>query len=100
MQEPAPVYRQPNVLSDTRTAPVFRHAPAQPKLGWQIGASILSSLIALLVFPVIFGVVGAILGGYVFAKGQKTTGVTLIVAGVAVAIIGMVLAAIAMSSTG
>ena len=60
----------------------------------------MSSLIALLFFPVIFGAIGAILGGYVFVKGQKTTGVALIVAGVAVAIIGMVFAAIALSSTG
>jgi membrane protein DedA with SNARE-associated domain len=99
MQASAPVYRQPDVLSDTPTAAVLRD-PAQPKLGWQIGASILSSLIALLFFPPILGAIGAILGGYIFAKGQKTTGLALIVAGVAAAIIGMLLAAIALSSTG
>jgi len=60
----------------------------------------LSSLMALLFFPAIFGLIGAILGGYVFAKGQKTIGSALIVAGVAAAIIGMLLAAIALSSTG
>jgi hypothetical protein len=98
MQEPGPVYRQPNVLSDTTA--VLRDAPAQPRLGWHIGGSILSSLIAVLLLPPIFGVIGAILGGYVFAKGQKTVGLALIVAGVAAAIIGMVLAAIALSSTG
>ena len=100
MRESAPGLRQPNVFPDTRTPLVCRDAPVPPKLGWQIGGSILSSLIALLFFPVIFGAIGAILGGYVFVKGQKTTGVALIVAGVAVAIIGMVFAAIALSSTG
>jgi membrane protein DedA with SNARE-associated domain len=99
MQESAPVYRQSNVLSDTPTAAVLRDAPTQPKLGWQIGGSILSSLIAVLFFPPIFGAIGAILGGYVFAKGQKTMGLALIVAGVAAAIIGMLLAVIALSST-
>jgi hypothetical protein len=58
----------------------------------------LSSLIAVLLLPPIFGAIGAILGGYVFVKGQKTTGLALIVAGVAAAIIGMLLAAIALSS--
>jgi hypothetical protein len=98
MQESGPLYRQPNVPSDTTA--VLRDAPAQPKLGWQIGGSILSSLLALLLFPVVFGAIGAILGCYVFAKGQKTTGLALMVVGVAAASIGMLLAAIAMSSTG
>ena len=98
MQESTPVYRQPTVLSDTPTSAVLRDAPAQPKLGWQIAGSILSSLIAVLLLPPIFGAIGAILGGYVFVKGQKTTGLALIVAGVAAAIIGMLLAAIALST--
>jgi hypothetical protein len=98
MQRRTPTYGQQYARVATQASPAAEAVSGSQRFGWHIAASIVSSVIALLFFPPIFGAIGAILGGYIFAKGEKAIGLALIVVGVAAAVIGLLIAALVLSS--